>query len=206
MEKQFDTFFKANAGLVKKVAIKVHARVLAMGASLPYEDIEQDVSVVMMRAWEKFDPTKGFKFSTYFYRAAFNDMNRIIEPYARECTELGLMSMSAVADEEGDEFAGDSIIDGGHATPEQVLEAKQLLSQIQERVSPLAYSMLELMIDPPELMEREWQKVNEVTGANRAEMTIGFVTNYVQAITGMPVADVRRAATEITNLRKELYV
>lgn len=204
MEQTFEQVYAANRGMIKTISGKVYGRLLSSGASMPYEDIEQEATIAMMRAWERFDPSLGFKFSTYYYRAAYNELNRFVEPYCRDVDVLDVMSIQAASDDEGETFNSESSIDGGHEQPDQVLEAKQLMVEIESKLSPLAFALVKLMMEPPEHMTQEWQSWCATRGVVRAEMTMSFAIEYLAIVTGLNRNEVRRASLEVNKLRKEL--
>lgn len=202
----FGKFYEANKGLVRKVATKVFARLQAMGAAVEYADVEQEASIIMMRTYDKFDPSLGFTFSTYFMKAAFYDLKKFIRSYEQDKNVLGVFSMSAATDGEGESVDMELTIDGHHGSPEQALEAKQLLQEIEQRLSPLAFTMLQIMMDPPEQIEREWQITRSMRGVKRLDITLGFVGDYLAGLTGATRLEISAAGAEIGTLSRSLNV
>ena len=68
-----DRFILGNVRLVKKVAIKFTGR-----TKCPIEDLMQDGLIGLNRAAEKYDPERGYKFSTYAFWWIRQSMNRAI--------------------------------------------------------------------------------------------------------------------------------
>lgn len=206
MDVPFDQFYAQNSGLVHKVSRKIYNRLLAMGASVEYNDIVQEATVVMIKAHERFDPSLGFKFSTYYYRSTYNELNKFAESYEKDVNILGVMSMQGAVDDDGDMIDMESSIDGGHGSPEQMLEAKQLLRQIKRELSPLAYQMLQFMCDPPEDFLREWKIACKLGSVSSDEIHLNFVCDYMQKILPKTVskAEIRLASAEIGALRRSL--
>lgn len=201
----FEAFYKDNIGLVHKVARKVHSRTLAIGAAIEYVDLVQEASITMMKAYELFDPTLGFRFSTYYMRAAFNQLNRMVDSYQKDASILGVFSMSAAVNEDGDELNGETTIDGDHPTPEQVLESKQMVDFIQKKLSPLALTILDCMVNPPELLEQEWAASRSMGLTNYVEMSREFVSDYIRKLTGVSAIEIKSARAEISSLSKQLH-
>jgi RNA polymerase sigma factor (sigma-70 family) len=54
-----DDLVTANAGLVRAIAARF------VGRGLDWDDLVQEGTLGLMRAAEKFEPERGFRFSTY---------------------------------------------------------------------------------------------------------------------------------------------
>ena len=78
-ERSFRRFFEANIRLVAKVAGLYSRRVQHMNMS----DLIQEGSLGLIRAIEKFDPQRGYKFSTYGYWWIRQAITRAIEQQER---------------------------------------------------------------------------------------------------------------------------
>jgi len=68
-------FYKANVGLVHTVSRKGYTRLVKARVTIDYEDVFQEMSMVFLKACDGFDESRGFKFSTYFFMAAYNRLN-----------------------------------------------------------------------------------------------------------------------------------
>lgn len=202
----FEAFYASNIGLVHTVSRKVHARILAMGASIEYCDVQQEATMVMMRAYEKFDESLGFKFSTYFMRAAFYDLNKFVKSYEKDVSVLGVFSLQSATGEDGEAIDLESTIDGGFGSPEQILEAKQLVCEIRSQLSPLAGLILDIMIEPPEEFEDDWVIARSVGDTKKIELNANFIGSFIKKITDATDREVDMALGEIKSLSRSMNV
>jgi len=76
----WDTFFLSNIRLVVLIA-KRHTK--RAGPHLTVEDLVQEGLIGLQRAITKFDPSRGYKFSTYAFNWIRQGINRAIENQAR---------------------------------------------------------------------------------------------------------------------------
>lgn len=200
----FEAFYLANVGLIHTVSRKVHARILAMGASIEYCDVQQEATMVMMRAYEKFDESLGFKFSTYFMRAAFYDLNKFVKSYEKDVSVLGIFSLQSVVGEDGEPIDLESTIDGGFGSPEEILEAKQLLAEIKSQLSPLATLILGIMVEPPEEFEDNWQVTRSMGATSTIEMNVNFVGTFIKKMTDATDQEIKLAVGEIKAISRRI--
>lgn len=202
---EVDAFYKENMGLVRRVAIKVHARALAMGLSLPYDDIEQEASIVFLRAYEGFNPDLGFKFSTYFTKSAYNQLNKYLETQGgKDREELGLFSMHAAVHDDGEPIDMESMIEGDFDTPEECLEEKQLIEYITNSISPLANQMIQFVVDPPPELQEEFQASRSGSDREYSAIPLSFVCSFAERVMGATPAEMRAARAELQDVRRFL--
>lgn len=148
--------YEANVGLIHNVARACFARVQAVGVAMDYEDVFQELSVTFVKAWARFDETKGNRFSTYFVTAARNEFNRHVEKMVAERAEHGVRSVEEMSssDDGDDDWALDQIA-GASPDPLARAEAKEMLERLDRRLRPLTKLALDWLMNPPEELERE---------------------------------------------------
>lgn len=236
---ELDRFYANNIGLIHTVARKGYGRLMGIGAAVDYEDLVQDLSEVFVKAFDCFDEQNG-KFSTYFTSAAINKINQIAEGFELDRTgvkttrclsnevnpETGKrkwkakreqIHAGAVSVEEmsswGEEDGGSILesIDSGIATPEQVVQAEQELEAMLGRLSPLAATICEMAINPPDLIEREFVALSahaeyargqNIERRGRSSLNVSFVAGVLEKTTTLPVASIRAAKREIFEMAK----
>lgn len=179
-----DLSFKGNVGLVHLIARKCFGWTSALGVSVDYEDVFQDVSMAFVTAATSFDPTQGIKFSAYLTRAAMNEVRKTVgrmtglkrlnesEKEALSKLEADNKQRAANGQEQKSNFMGLSLtsfedirteegidpvemIESESKTPEQILQERQEWMNRVANLSPLAKLMEDMLRNPPQELLRE---------------------------------------------------
>jgi len=151
------TSYECNVRLIHSLAYKAHRKLEAAGhVGMDYDDVFQEASESYLKAVAAFDPTMGFRFSTYFVTAFWRNFARTMEAFHKRkpIEAMSLNSMMTAGDD--DEF-GDGILsaDTDGYRPDEVLWQKQAISYAVNRLDGLSKRVLEAMVGPSvELMGR----------------------------------------------------
>lgn len=203
-------YYQANIGLVHTVARKGHARLLAAGVGLDYDDVFQELSIVFLKAYEKFDAERGFKFSTYFWMSAYNKLNSWAQDMIDERLRHGVVSIQEMSANSGEEFDLEEVLMADPNTPESHYRVTQFLEHIARSLSPLAALILNWVVAPPPEMLSEIRKAEAyaVYGRQRgfnsrcmANVSPRYVANFICMISDVSQGETERALKEIERLR-----
>lgn len=227
-------FYADNVGLIHTVARKGYGRLQALGAGIDYDDLVQELSEVFIKAFDGFDEENGAKFSTYFTFSAYAKLNKIAARFERERTGSVVVSVEKKEGEYGYEVEREYLHGGmigiedinaagedGHSfeetiacdapTPEQIAEASSSLKAFLNKLSPLAASIVELAVEPPEILEREFFAAQAhaeyarsvgIERRGRSSLSTAFVASFLERTTDLPASRINAAKNEIAALAK----
>jgi RNA polymerase sigma factor (sigma-70 family) len=203
-------FYKANVGLVHSVSRKGFARLTAARVGIDYEDVFQEMSMVFLKAYQGFDESRGFKFSTYFYMAAYNRLNAWATDMIDERVKHGVVSIDELNEAAGEDISLSESLFVDDTTPEDYVRAVQLLTHIKNKLSPLAGLILEWSIEPPQEVMQQIQaaQVNADYGRSRglnsrcmAKPSPRYIAGFIRMISDVSAYEAERALKEIATLR-----
>ena len=207
-------FYKANLGLVHAVSRKGFGRLMAARVTIDYEDVFQEMSVVFLKAFEGFDESKGFKFSTYYFMCAYNRLNRWAQDMIEERLEHGVVSVEELNDssELGDMDLGSTLEEftDPSSDPESSYRVQELLEYMAKTLSPLAKLILEWSVTPPEEIVTEVRKAHHYAEYGRSkgynvrcmvQVSPRYVAGFVRMISNVSQPEVARALKEIEDMR-----
>jgi RNA polymerase sigma factor (sigma-70 family) len=214
MERQgLDRYYADNVGLIHSVARKGFRRLQAIGAITDYDDLVQALAVTFIKSYDLFDESKG-AFSTYFVRSAFNKVNRIAEAHEIERLELRIRSVEEMSSwQEDGEMSVEETIAGNEPTPAQHYEAKNVRLGILDALSPVAEMIVEMAIDPPDFIEREFAaqvahaefaRSNGVEKRSRGSLNVAFVCSVLERTTELSSSILRAAKLEVLSAAERL--
>lgn len=203
-------FYQANVGLVHTVARKGFGRLTSAGVGIDYEDVFQEMSLVFLKAMEGFDESKGFKFSTYFYMAAYNRLNAWAGDMIEERLKHGVVSVEELADNPDEDYSLDEILFVDSATPEEQYRVTEFLEHIVRELSPLAGLILAWSVaPPPEILDgvrkarlqAEYARSKGVNARCMTQISPRYVASFVQMISDASGYELENALQEISQLR-----
>lgn len=206
---ELDKYYAKNVGLVHAVARKGYARLMSIGAAMPYDDVVQEMSIVFIKAFDGYSPELGNKFSSYFTRAAYNQVNEIVKDYSDERIKYGVRSVEEMSEhiksnEDIDVDVGSYIVCTRN-TPERDAIQNEAFTRVLGRLSPLATQIVSWMIDPPKLLEgelmarvahAEFARSQGVAKRASDSVSIGFVCDVLMRV-GVGEQAIRAARREL---------
>jgi len=204
-------FYKENVNLIHAVSRKGYARLQAAGVAMDYEDVFQEMSVVFLKAYERFDESLGFRFATFFYKAAYNRLNVWAQEMIEERLVHGTVSIEEMNTSEDEEFNLQDVLMVDHETPEDHCRIRQFIRFIESSLSPLARLIVNWMVAPPEELMEEIRKAEANAEFGRslgfncrcmARITPRYVAGFIRMIsTSIQESDCNKALKEIDRLR-----
>lgn len=90
-----------------KVAIKCHARVMAMGLPMTFDDVHQEMLMSYVQAKAAWRPDGGALFVTYLITTCYRNFNVRISKMERDRAHLGLVSFADLQPLDHDSGEGD---------------------------------------------------------------------------------------------------
>lgn len=165
VNKQFDvvgadkTSFEHNHGLIKHVARRVYTRALAAGLSIDLEDLENETVIAWCKARDAFRPEVGARFSTYFMKAAFTHLNRVMEKEGHAHFDGKLGSLDETIGE-SEMTMVDTIADE-YSSPEQISVATREFKHAFDSLSPQARFVVTVLVSPTEEIWAEFRAYQE---------------------------------------------
>lgn len=123
------------------------------GAEPSHEDITQDLAMIWVLCRDRFDPSLGVKFSTYYTRAALNHWAALRKRVDRENITMSF-------DEKPPEGALDNhslsevLADPDDLDPEEVFARREWAEQVL-KANPLLARLMALSADPPQELRGE---------------------------------------------------
>lgn len=175
------TSWEANFRLIHMLCRTALGKARALGLMLEYEDMFQECSIVWMKARKSFDPTKGFKFTTYLGSAVARHLASMVgeEVFHNARTVRGLAAEET--------FLRRAELDEDDPVIGEVM-AQDLFDKGIAKLSPVSRMVMRLMTNPPpEIMEelRAYQakaRYARDCGINRTapeDLSLAFVLNYI---------------------------
>lgn len=208
-------FYKANMGLVHAVSRKGFSRLATAKVVIDYEDVFQEMSIVFLKAFEKFDESKGFKFSTYYFMCAYNRLNRWAQDLIEERLKYGVVSIEELSQAAGDgEDLDISTMMQDYADPssdpESSYRVTELLEHMVKTISPLAGLILEWSIAPPQEVMTEVRKAQDYAEYGRSmghnsrcmvQVSPRYIASFISMISDVSQPEVTKALKEIEDIR-----
>ena len=119
--------------LTRQLAGKAHRRLKAAGVTTQFEDVYQEVSVSFVMASRAFKPESNNKFSTYFVRSVWNNINKFVDAEVRN-RRLGDLSID---EEQVEGKSLQEVIPNADRTPEQIVIGKSHQHRVFKLVDEL---------------------------------------------------------------------
>jgi hypothetical protein len=207
-------YYEANIKLVHRVALQAQNRLDRAGMGADYQDTFADMREVFFKSMIGFDEGFGTTFSTYFMRAAHNKMNRVYGPRIKERLIYGVRNVQELLhpDSRGEDALDFLEFDGCDTNaPDRILEAKQFLENLDERLSPVAKLMVELIVSPPKLASDQMDRiqahslhVQDLGGTKRQLKDVTLISTFMIHGLGIDADLVKGARQELDQLREHL--
>lgn len=211
---ELNNYYAENVGLIHMVAKKGWGRLQAIGASYPYDDLFQEMSVVFIKAFDGFDDNCGNKFSTYFMSSAYHKINKIVADIAIERIDMKTRSVQEMSSWSEDGLDEAELVPCTAPTPAERCELTDSFKVMMGGLSPLALKIVTLAIDPPDFIEYEFAaagthaKLARDSGVERrftTALNVNFICSMLEKLSLVTPTALRKAKQEIQDTARRNF-
>lgn len=211
---QLNGYYADNVGLIHMVTKKGWGRLQAIGASYPYDDLFQELSVIFIKAFDGFDDNCGNKFSTYFMTSAYHEVNKIVAQIAIERIDMKTRSVEEMSSWSEDGLDEAELLPCLAPTPAERCELSDSLKNMMQGLSPLALKIVTLAIDPPDFVEYEFAaagthvKLARDSGVERrftTSLNVNFICALLEKLSLVTPTALRKARQEIQDAARSNF-
>lgn len=202
-----DISFEGNIGMMHKLAGKYYRRAKALGVGYEYDDIMQEMFLAWRKAADGFDESRGFRFSTYFYRVANVHANREIFKDHRDDGHLEVNHVSIQSPSFSEEHSSleELLQDELAQSTEETVEVYDEVNALLRNVSQPTALVIKYLVDPPqELMEEIDMRANRVNGGYAKGVGIANVSLFVRRLMGLNSFSYQKMRTELRDVAAKL--
>lgn len=112
---------------------------------IPLDDLVSECSIVLIRAVEDFDPSRGFKFSTFAYAIIRRHVMHSIKQVGLKRSQLNYRSYNRI-DIRGKELS-ESIIDKVSTDPQERVAGNEITEILMSKLNPKYQRILSRILD-----------------------------------------------------------
>jgi len=76
---EFSRLLKVLKPLINKLAYNWAQKLIALAPLYDQDEIEQELTIALLKSVQAYDETRGANFTTYYYNVAFNKVSHIME-------------------------------------------------------------------------------------------------------------------------------
>jgi DNA-directed RNA polymerase specialized sigma24 family protein len=188
--------FEDYQGLARQMAGKVYRRLRGAGCAMEFDDVMQEVCLSFAVCARNFDPQRGFKFSTYFMRSGFNNLNRWVEDQIAERH----VSLDA---ENDDGYPLHVTIASNEETAEIKAVAQSTREHLLGLVSENTRQVIELVESPPQFLIDEMDALRAKSawgkeqGLRHVAAPVSLSVHHVIKFLGLSQNEEREVKAEI---------
>ena len=168
--------------LIHKMAFKAAQRAEAIGIPMKHDDWVQEISIVVLRCHDSFDPSKEVKMITFLHTSIFNEINKIfareesrrridmtVEEYidhdgttqkrAKNVIGHNISGDTTWSGEDGDESIWGHVEDESQSPEEQCIES-DLMDYVHSKVDAESSAILTLLESGSPIITAQLQAYN----------------------------------------------
>lgn len=162
-----------------------------------YEDVFQEFSEQFVKAFQKFEPDRGLKFSTMYVNYCTNRMRRL-NNYSKRDKRSGITHNFSEFSANDESFSFEQTIMSDYLIPEEKLEAFQEFNFNIGKASPAAQLVLSWLIDTPDFIEVE---AKQFFGREEVDLSLRTIAVRTAArVIGLTPTEERALGREVAEL------
>lgn len=210
------TAYEDNVMALQKLTSYWHERAQNAGVNTDREEVFAEVCLAFSKARQNYDPSTGYRFSTFYYTAVKNELYKWVSKQMRTDNygiNVSIDQAIGADNEESSNRLGEFAIANEYCVYEEE-DLKESTIIAFNKLSETAQKAVAWMIDPPDILERELQggrakakfstdKIG-IKRMGKVDVGMDMVLQLLSKLTGMDEEMKKRVRMEINEFKREI--